>query len=255
VPTSAESEPCELLQWDTTFFGRRIARVRADTLTPSFCQAIDNWAAQHQIDLLYLLAKPDDRQTTELAEQQGYQLVDIRMTFERPLDAIPLPEAKSTATICPAKSSDRESLITLARQSHRTTRFYFDARIPREKADDLYAAWMVRDLKGDIAVAGQNGQVVGYNTFSYDPERKIGAIGLTAVAESHRGTGIGQALMQDVLQSLQDRSATKVTVVTQGRNLPAQRLYARCGFIPSNLQLYYHRWFAPDRHGAKQNTQ
>jgi len=32
-------------------------------------------------------------------------------------------------------------------------------------------------------------------------------------------------------------------VVTQGRNLAAQRLYQRNGFVTASLQLWYHRWF------------
>ena len=235
-----------MLPWDSKLFDCRIARVRGDLLTADLCRTIDRWAGEHRVDLLYFLARPDDRQTTEMAEANGYQLVDVRMTLERSLNAEFKPETNCTATIRPAASADRDALIALARQSHQGTRFYFDSRIPREKADELYAAWMARDLGGDVVVAERNGQIVGYVTFAYDPRSTVGNKGLTAVAASQRGGGIGRALMATALQAMRDRGAKRVTVVTQGRNLAAQRLYGRCGFIACNLQLYYHRWFIAD---------
>jgi ribosomal protein S18 acetylase RimI-like enzyme len=33
-----------------------------------------------------------------------------------------------------------------------------------------------------------------------------------------------------------------VSVVTQGRNVAAQRLYQRAGFVTASTQLWYHRW-------------
>jgi hypothetical protein len=36
-----------------------------------------------------------------------------------------------------------------------------------------------------------------------------------------------------------------VKTVTQGRNIPAQRTYQRCGFQTAAVQLWYHRWFDP----------
>ena len=39
------------------------------------------------------------------------------------------------------------------------------------------------------------------------------------------------------------RGIDRVQVVTQGRNVRAQRVYQRCGFVSAQLQLWYHRWF------------
>jgi dTDP-4-amino-4,6-dideoxy-D-galactose acyltransferase len=35
----------------------------------------------------------------------------------------------------------------------------------------------------------------------------------------------------------------RVQVVTQGRNLAAQRLYQRAGFLTADLKLWYHKWY------------
>jgi len=36
-----------------------------------------------------------------------------------------------------------------------------------------------------------------------------------------------------------------VTVVTQGLNVPAQRLYQKSGFLVSSVYLWYHLWIRP----------
>jgi len=40
-----------------------------------------------------------------------------------------------------------------------------------------------------------------------------------------------------------DQNASNITVVTQGRNVAAQRLYQRLGFVTRSLELTYHKWF------------
>ena len=75
--------PCELLPWDTEFFGCRIARVCGDTLRPDQVLQIDDWCRSNQARGLYFLARADDPETVQSAEQHGFGLVDIRVTFER----------------------------------------------------------------------------------------------------------------------------------------------------------------------------
>ena len=43
------------------------------------------------------------------------------------------------------------------------------------------------------------------------------------------------------------QGAQAVTVVTQGRNRAAQRLYQQCGFLSRDLQLWYHKWYPRSR--------
>jgi hypothetical protein len=39
------------------------------------------------------------------------------------------------------------------------------------------------------------------------------------------------------------RGASVLTVATQARNIAAQRLYQRAGFLTSSVRVWYHRWF------------
>ena len=57
-----------------------------------------------------------------------------------------------------------------------------------------------------------------------------------------RGQGIGRQLVLYALQWFKERHCTLVKVSTQGRNILAQRVYERAGFLTSNLSLWYHSW-------------
>ena len=56
-----------------------------------------------------------------------------------------------------------------------------------------------------------------------------------------RGTGIGKSLVWPL--DWFSEGAQKVTVVTQGKNRAAQRLYQQCGFLSRDLQRWYHKWY------------
>jgi hypothetical protein len=46
-----------------------------------------------------------------------------------------------------------------------------------------------------------------------------------------------------------NRGVKRVSVITQGRNYGAQRLYQQAGFLPDKMEIYYHRWFSTSEEG------
>jgi dTDP-4-amino-4,6-dideoxy-D-galactose acyltransferase len=238
------TSPCTFLNWDTDFFGFRTARVNDQHLTPDSVHEIDLWCQAEAIDCLYFLADPNDSQTVRLAEDHGYRFVDLRLTFERKLgddEVLPLSN-----TIRPFTQSDLEPLIQIARGSYTDSRFYFDPCFPRAKCDLFYETWICNSTNGsgfaDVTlVAELNGLTAGFITCKC--RETIGHIGLVGVAEAARGRSLGLALVNNALQWFREQGMTSVQVVTQGRNIIAQRLYQRCGFLTSDLGLWYHKWF------------
>lgn len=69
-------------------------------------------------------------------------------------------------------------------------------------------------------------------------------IGIVGVDGGHRRSGLGSLLVQHFLCWAAQERATRATVVTQGRNVRAQQLYQRNGFVTASFQLWYHRWFS-----------
>jgi dTDP-4-amino-4,6-dideoxy-D-galactose acyltransferase len=68
-------------------------------------------------------------------------------------------------------------------------------------------------------------------------------IGLVGVAADQQGKGVGRSLVFGALAWFHKAGSKEVEVATQGRNLEAQRLYQRCGFLTSRVSVWYHKWF------------
>lgn len=258
---SSSGEPCDLLEWDSAFFGRRIARLRGGRLDAERLAAVERWAAERRIDCLYLLADPADSAGVALAESAGFRLVDLRLTLERPAGGAPARQAAGivppgSIAVRPARPEDLAALEALAAASHRDSRFFHDPGFDPRRAGELYAVWIAQSWRGEadaVFVAeladDVSGKVAGYVT-CLARQAGEGQIGLFAVAPAAQGRGTGGLLLAEALAWLAARGAATVRVVTQGRNVRAQRLYQRFGFLTRSVELWLHRWSTPDRGGV-----
>jgi GNAT superfamily N-acetyltransferase len=245
-----EIELCQYLEWDSGFFQRRIARVTGNRLSRDMMDPIMNWCELHRIDCLYFLADSDDGTTIRLAEDNAFRCVDIRMTLERRLEAnLPLDEKMPQGIIRPFVAQDVAALRAIARNGYRDSRFFFDPNFSPALASALYETWITKSCNGyaDTVLAAEiQGQPVGYISCHLSREG-IGQIGLAGVSPDWEGGGIGRALLNASLGWFAGRGATRVVVVTQGRNYRAQRLYQAGGFLTKAVQLWYHCWFVSDK--------
>ena len=120
-----------------------------------------------------------------------------------------------------------------------------DPAVPPEKARELFALWLKRSVRHEIAdvvfVAAVEGRPVSYISGSLT--NGLGSIGLVGVHEEARKRGIGLAMVRHLLEWFRQRGAAKITVVTQGRNSGSQRVYQRCGFVTQSVRVWFHRWF------------
>ena len=246
VTESAERDAvCKFLDWDSKFFGLRIARLDRSRLDDVLAREALRWCSEERIDCLYFLADSNHAATCALAENNGFALTDVRLTFERMLvpgdDQFP-----PSAEVRLARESDLDSLRSIARSAHHDTRFYFDPHFDRTLCDRLYETWIENSFHGfaqAVLVAEMDRKAVGYLTIrSKGPESQIGLLGID---DLHQGKGLGTKLIQRFLAWSMEQGASRSTVVTQGRNVAAQRFYQRNGFVIAALELWYHRWFSP----------
>lgn len=235
-------EPCTFLDWDTEFWGVRIARVEGDTLTEERAREVDDWAARNRIDCVYFLARSDQAATAHTAERAGYQLMDVRVQLKCE------PDDRTMATgLRESRPADLPALSAIARVSHRGTRFYADPRFPDRRCDDLYGVWIERSCAGwadVVLVAEHQNRPAGYVSCHVDDARSAGSIGLIAVAETARRLGLGRALVDSVVAWCAERGLHAVSVVTQGGSVRALRLYETSGFGIDSLGLWFHKWYA-----------
>jgi dTDP-4-amino-4,6-dideoxy-D-galactose acyltransferase len=236
---------CRVLDWDSRFFGFRVARVLVRSLDPESLVAIRRWCESEAIRCLYFLAGSSDMPSVRLAAADGYDLVDLRVTLEAALDGRVPAAPPEQVRIEPAQSADLDALRAIARTSHRDSRFYADPRFDRDRCDRLYETWIeksLRDTAGVVLVPRCDGDVAGYLACRAADDG-AGEFTLVAVAAAFQRQRLGHALVRAGLEWLGRRGLTNVRVVTQGRNVAAQRLYQSCGFVTRCVELWYHRWF------------
>jgi len=241
---------CRLLEWDSTFFGLRIARAEPSAVRAERGALVEQWCGANNIDCVYLLSDVSDQSTIESAESAGFRLVDIRMTLDVKLsDAVSAAVGPAHGVVRAASPDDVAALKAIARQSHRETRFYADGHFDPRRCDDMYETWIERSCGGwaeRVVVAEVEGAPAGYVT-CHVRAPGVGQIGLVAVEASRRGLGLGLVMLDAALHWLVSKNVTNVSVVTQARNVKAVRVYQRAGFSVASIQLWYHKWVARSR--------
>lgn len=242
------SELLQLLPWDTQFFGLKIGRVLPSILDAASLEAIVSLAEQERFRCLYFQAEPDDAETVSLAEKGGFHLVDVRIVLEHPFDGRPAPVPRYPISedilLMSPRSKDVLPLEEIAVEIGHTSRFRFDRRFPADACARLYRAWLHKALADDhdsVIIAHLLERPVGLIACGIRGD-EVGVIQLAGVRSGTRGRGVGTALVQGALDWFRARGVHRAEVVTQARNVPAQRLYQQMGFFTRRMTLYYHKW-------------
>ena len=231
-----------LLDWDSAHFGLRIGRVMPVRLDAALLRQALAWANMSSIDCMYLLADSNDAGTLRAVAGAGWRMVDIRVTLRAQLSDV----APSATCVRLAKAEDLPYLKQLAKRSHTDSRFYADGNFPMAACDELFATWIERSVLDQsfagAAFVAQTGtdQPAGYITCSI--KEGEGNIGLIAVDEKARRLGLGTQLLVESARWFAGHGAGRVSVVTQGCNIPALRMYERSGFRVESIQLWFHWW-------------
>jgi dTDP-4-amino-4,6-dideoxy-D-galactose acyltransferase len=243
-PIQAAEEICTYLDWDSRLFDRRIARLNRRRLDEASLGDALDWCKSNRIECLYFLADSDDATTSCLAEQNGFQQTDVRITLERTLEERDVTTF-TEKNVRLARPEDTGALRAIARTVHRDSRFYFDQHFEREKCGFFYETWIENSIAGfaqAVLVVEVNENPVGYITCHLQDRES--QIGLAGIAEKYQKMGLGGKLTEGFLAWSVQKGARRSTVVTQGRNVRAQRLYQCNGFVTESVKLWYHRWFS-----------
>lgn len=234
-----------ILEWDSNFFGICIAMLES-TSTDEFALA-----EAHQVQCAYVRVATNDFHGIRTVESRGGHLVDTRVEFECELDALGEISSPSGVLICEQRPGDEDALLSIAASAHSDSRFYADNHFSPSRVSELYQTWLRESLSGKLAdrvfVADLEGRPAGYATIGAD-----GQIGLIAVANSAHRRGAGTALVRHVQMAARARQLRKISVVTQASNIPAMRLYERCGYLVAKTSYSFHIWFSE---GVERTTQ
>lgn len=235
----------EVLDWDSEFFRRRIARIFPTKLTESILSYSLEKALNAQIDCLFFLCDLNDPTSILLVEKAGFHLVDVRVTLSREVPSILSTYQDSKIKSRIGNPEDLDELTEISEDFFQLSRYYFDGNFPKDKCKEFYQDWITKSVSGnfdDIVFVAEIGEeIVGFITCKR-ASRNLGRIGLVGVKKEKTGIGIGNVLMDAAFCWFAEQDVASIEVVTQGRNIAAQRLYQKNGFKAQKSELWYHKW-------------
>jgi dTDP-4-amino-4,6-dideoxy-D-galactose acyltransferase len=259
--TMRVSAACEVLEWDSAFFGRRIARYRRPRCLAADVDALLIECAAMSVDCAYVLVDVADTDSSAALQRAGAYFADVRVTFGTSLEGA-APSVRGAArraddgrgrrsgegkacAVRLATENDVAALTRIASSSHRDTRFYADPHFDVSRCDRLYEVWIENSCGGfadAVFVAPiAAGEAAGYVTCHIDEPRR-GHIGLFAVAPGQQGQGYGTTLLDAAIDWFSARGVGDVTIATQLRNVRALQFYAGAGMIIRSVGLWFHLW-------------
>lgn len=235
----------EVLDWDSEFFRRRIARIYPTKLTESILSYSLEKALNAQIDCLFFLCDLSDPTSILLVEKAGFHLVDVRVTLSREVPSILSTYQDSKIKSRIGNPEDLDELTEISEDFFQLSRYYFDGNFPKDKCKEFYQDWITKSVSGnfdDIVFVAEIGEeIVGFITCKR-ASRNLGRIGLVGVKKEKTGIGISNVLMDAAFCWFVEQDVASIEVVTQGRNIVAQRLYQKNGFKVQKSELWYHKW-------------
>ncbi|WP_312043223.1 dTDP-4-amino-4,6-dideoxy-D-galactose acyltransferase [Erwinia sp.] len=222
------------LTWENAFFDMNSA-----LLTVDLHDAPIDEAALQQYDLVQ--AKILSQQTAELdaLSALGFRFVEGEADFVLGIGTGGRPEG-----IRIARKEHIPALREVAGSAFAQSRF----RAPWYKTADsgrFYAQWVENAVLGTfdhqcLIAVNEQGELQGFVSLRELADGS-GRIGLLATRPEAQGLGVGQRMIEAAIDWCRARRLTRLHVATQLGNLPALRLYHRCGGVIERTAWWLYR--------------
>lgn len=220
------------LDWESQFFGLRMARVELDGARPLNMEAMRPWA------LLQAKVPAERYDAIDMLSRNGFQLVegeaDLSLNIKRTERQTGVRVARETQ-ILPLRAA--------AQQAFTQSRF----RAPwfsSQASGEFYARWIENAVRGTfdhqcLIAVNDAGELQGF--VSLRETEGDARIGLLAVLPQAQGKGVGQRLMLAAADWGRVRQLNRLRVATQLSNLAAMRLYLRSGARLESTAYWFYR--------------
>ncbi|MHA7129424.1 GNAT family N-acetyltransferase [Algoriphagus namhaensis] len=213
----------EHLSFDSELFKYAVgkAHVTPDWEEKSFLKEAENF------QLVYLFSPKEIQHSSSLIRPFGETLLFTKEVKGERLEPPHIHELKHAP-------GERE--LALALKSGLYSRFSLDQRLENSEFERLYRLWLEKEYeRGTIFISGGGTGLISLSEKAHQAE-----IGLLAVDESKRGTGVGTALLSAAENRLLSRGIAGLQVKTQRANRPAVRFYEKNGFREVSSRYIYH---------------
>ncbi len=236
----------QFLDWDTKFFGKKIAQVK--TGSPKFNKAwwekIFAEAKDAGADCLYVRVPVDANNTIQYCQTLGARVLSNQVTLDKVLTGEKLPLSDD---ICEgARTEHHPQLLDLCRDLSALSRFSRDPRFGPEAASRMYDVWIQESIQHKfeqkIWTSVSGGAFSGFLVAGL--RAKLPHINLVGVVKAEQGRGTGQKLMSQAAHWAQSLGGENLRVVTQDSNPAALVAYQKFGFKPYGSETILHLWFS-----------
>jgi len=237
----------KILDWDTKFWGFRVAYLSCRCLTESIIYRVNQFIKLENVKLVEYLCNCHDSNSVKITAENSFIFADIRLSFEKRLLEKKNICLSEEFIFSLANKKNIPALLEITKDLYLDSRYYYDENFDRNKASIFYQNWVEKAVLGTFddecycIFKKSTVTPIGFCTIKYDVSQGA-SIGLMGLSLEYQGRGLAQTLLNLVFNSLIDKSIDKISVVTQGRNFAAQRLYQRVGFLTKTTEIWYHKW-------------
>lgn len=231
------------LEWDSEFFGMRIASVRCtQPFDPERLKHLVAELREEGYALLYLFIEEEERPAHALPLGDACPLADVKYVFAT--DDLGTAAGQEEVE---EFEGEADELLALAFEAGTHSRFRTDERFGEGAFERFYRTWVENSLARRIAdhvlVCRDGERTSGFATLRI--EGREASVGLIAVRADARGRGTGRRLIDACKRTAARSGARTLKVATQQANEGACAFYRRCGFRLSARTAVYHCWLHP----------
>lgn len=221
----------EKVIWDSVFFGYPIGKITIKNRDNFELNDFNNF------DLIYIFSENKLKNLTNYLVDEKV-ILNLHLTKDYNL--------VSDNSIYEFKDFSKfPQLLDLAFQSGVYSRFKKDENFVNNEFERLYIKWItnsVVDKKSLVVFIYElDNKILGFVTVDKKSDTHA-SIGLIAVELNSRGQGIGVKLLDQAKNYLLKNGFQKLSLITQGDNIPALKLYQKAGFYIEESSFTYHIW-------------
>lgn len=246
------------LPFDSEIFGMPMGRIERFLVPPS--SAADGRALLQEIlraaearGLRHVTCRVPcaDHPAALRLQERGFQVMTVFIGLQYHLARVQAAWSREPG-VRPMAPGDLPAILAITREAFgQGTRFHADASLSGEAATRLHERWAenccARRAADAVFVADGDEGVVGFISCQVlaatraVPERARGVVPLVAVAPTHRGRGVGKALVRGALAWFASQGLAFGDIGTESFNYPALNAYVGAGFQIALSAFWFHR--------------
>lgn len=240
----------EILDWDTSFFKKKIADLKEVSISKDNLYFIDKEAQNKGIEIIQSCVDIANVQSINSLLSKGFLFADLKVDYTteiadrlKEINEIEKDYNNYNGKIEVATINDIEPLKKIATDTFLSSRY--NNIISPQATKQLYSKWVENAVKGtfdDLCFKSiTDNNISGFLTIKIIP-KQFGKIGLIGISKHYQNKGIGSKLIRNLYSYLLNKeSINTVKVTTQGENIMAQNFYIKNGLKIESIKAWYYK--------------